>query len=99
VHQQKIFGTSYKTFMQRKKKKKILKKSYNISDFKEANRGELFCFNCKEVGHLEHEFPYPKIERDDTEEENSNEEEDNPKIEKEENHEARLEKVNSEEDF
>jgi hypothetical protein len=28
-----------------------------------------FCFNCDGVGHIEHEFPYPKIEIDDTEEE------------------------------
>jgi hypothetical protein len=54
--------------------------NYNISDFKEANRGQFFCFNCDGVGHVEFESPHPRIERDDTEEENS--------IEEEENHEA-----------
>jgi hypothetical protein len=29
------------------------------------------------VGHVEFECPYPRIKRDDTEEENSNEEEEN----------------------
>jgi hypothetical protein len=51
--------------------------NYNISDFKEANRGQLFCFNCEGVGHVEFECPHPRIERDDTEEENSNEEKEN----------------------
>jgi hypothetical protein len=51
--------------------------NYNISYFKEENRGELFFFNCEGVGHVEFECPYPRIERDDTEEENSNEEEEN----------------------
>jgi hypothetical protein len=27
--------------------------NYNILDFKEANRGEFFCFNCEGVGHVE----------------------------------------------
>jgi hypothetical protein len=60
--------------------------SYN-SHIQEAIRGALFFFNCEEVGHIEHEFPYPRIERDG--EENPNEVEDNPEIEKEENHEAK----------
>jgi hypothetical protein len=51
--------------------------NYNISDFKEENRGQLFCFNCEGVGHVEFECPHPRIERNDTEEENSNEEEEN----------------------
>ena len=50
--------------------------NYNISDFKEENRGRFFCFNCEGVGHVEFECPHPRIERSDTEEENSNEEED-----------------------
>jgi hypothetical protein len=51
--------------------------NYNISDFKEANRGQFFCFNCEGVAHIEFECPHPRIERDDTEEEKSNEEEEN----------------------
>jgi hypothetical protein len=51
--------------------------NYNISDFKEENRGQFFCFNCEGVGHVEFECPHPRIERNDTEEENSNEEEEN----------------------
>jgi hypothetical protein len=51
--------------------------NYNISDFKEENRGQLFFFNCEGVGHVEFECPHPKIERNDTKEENSNEEEEN----------------------
>jgi hypothetical protein len=51
--------------------------NYNISDFKEENRGQLFFFNCEGVGHVEFECPHPRIERNDTEEENSNEEEEN----------------------
>jgi hypothetical protein len=54
----------------------------NISDFKEANRGQFFFFNCEGVEHVEFEFPHPRIERDDTEEENSNEEK--------KNHEAKI---------
>jgi hypothetical protein len=54
-----------------------VEENYNISDFKEANRGQFFCFNCEGVGHVEFECPHPRIERDDTEEENSNEEEEN----------------------
>ena len=49
---------------------------YNISDFKEENRGQFFCFNCEGVGHVEFECPHPRIERSDTEEEKSNKEED-----------------------
>jgi hypothetical protein len=52
---------------------------YNISDFKEENRGQFFCFNCEGVGHVEFECPHPRIERSDTEEEKSNEEEENHK--------------------
>jgi hypothetical protein len=48
---------------------------YNISDFKEKNRGQFFCFNCEGVGHVEFECPHPRIERDD------NEEEENHKVE------------------
>ena len=51
--------------------------NYNISDFKEANRGQFFCFNCEGVGHVEFECLHPRIERDYTKEENSNEEEEN----------------------
>jgi hypothetical protein len=49
--------------------------NYNISYFKEGNRGQLFFFNCEGVGHVEFECTHPRIEIDDTEEENSNEEE------------------------
>jgi hypothetical protein len=52
---------------------------YNISYFKEENRGQFFCFNCEGVGHVEFECPHPRIERSDTEEEKSNEEEENHK--------------------
>jgi hypothetical protein len=51
--------------------------NYNISHFKEENRGQFFCFNCEGVGHVEFECPHPRIERNDIEEENSNEEEEN----------------------
>jgi hypothetical protein len=51
--------------------------NYNISDFKEENRGQFFFFNCEGVGHVEFECPHPRIERDDTKEEKSNEEEEN----------------------
>jgi hypothetical protein len=44
--------------------------NYNISDFKEENRGQFFCFNCEGVGHVEFECPHTRIERNDTEEEN-----------------------------
>ena len=53
--------------------------NYNISDFKEENRGQLFFFNSEGVGHVEFECPHPSIERDDTKEEKSNEEEENHK--------------------
>jgi hypothetical protein len=53
-----------------------VEEDYNISDFKEENRGQFFCFNCEGVGHVEFECPHPRIERSDTEEEKSNEEED-----------------------
>jgi hypothetical protein len=56
-----------------------VEEDYNISDFKEENRGQLFCFNCEGVGHVEFECPHPRIERSDTEEEKSNEEEENHK--------------------
>jgi hypothetical protein len=52
-----------------------VEEDYNISDFKEENRGRLFCFNCEGVGHVEFECPHPRIERDD------NEEEENHKVE------------------
>jgi hypothetical protein len=51
-----------------------VEEDYNISDFKEENRGQFFCFNREGVGHVEFECPHPRIERSDTEEENSNEE-------------------------
>jgi acetone carboxylase gamma subunit len=35
--------------------------NFNISDFKEANKGQLFCFNCEGVGHVEFECPHPRI--------------------------------------
>jgi hypothetical protein len=53
-----------------------VEEDYNISDFKEENIGQFFCFNCEGVGHVEFECPHPRIERSDTEEEKSNEEED-----------------------
>jgi hypothetical protein len=52
-----------------------VEEDYNISDFKEENRGQFFCFNCEGVGHVEFECPHPRIERDD------NEEEENHKVE------------------
>jgi hypothetical protein len=51
--------------------------NYNISDFKGENRGQFFCFNCEGVGHVEFECPHPRIERDGSKEENSNEEKEN----------------------
>jgi hypothetical protein len=56
-----------------------VEEDYNISYFKEENRGQFFCFNCEGVGHVEFECPHPRIERSDTEEEKSNEEEENHK--------------------
>jgi hypothetical protein len=53
-----------------------VEEDYNISDFKEENRGQFFCFNCEGVGHVEFECPHPRIERSETEEERSNEEKD-----------------------
>jgi hypothetical protein len=47
---------------------------YNISDFKEENRGQFFCFNCEGVGHVEFECPHSRIERSDTEEEENHKE-------------------------
>jgi hypothetical protein len=44
--------------------------NYNILYFKEENRGKLFCFNCEGVAHVEFECTHPRIERNDTEEEN-----------------------------
>ena len=58
-------------------KEEEVEEDYNISDFKEENRGQFFCFNCEGVGHVEFECPHPRIERSDTEEEKSNEEEEN----------------------
>ena len=71
-----------------------VEENYNISDFKEANRGELFCFNFEGVGHVEFECPYPRIERDDTEEENSNEEEENHEKEMIQQEDGNLKKLN-----
>jgi acetone carboxylase gamma subunit len=42
-----------------------VEEDYNISDFKEENRGQFFCFNCEGVGHVEFECPHPRIERND----------------------------------
>ena len=44
-----------------------VEENYNISDFKEENRGRFFCFNCEGAGHVEFECPHPRIERDDIE--------------------------------
>jgi hypothetical protein len=41
-----------------------VEEDYNISNFKEENRGQFFCFNCEGVGHVEFECPHPRIERD-----------------------------------
>ena len=38
-----------------------VEEDYNISDFKEENRGQFFCFNCEGVGHVEFECPHPRI--------------------------------------
>jgi hypothetical protein len=62
------------------------KKSGENSGDEDVNRGEYSFFNCEELGHLEIEFPYLKIGSEEAE--NTNEIEDNPKIEKENNHEA-----------
>ena len=61
----------------RSTRRRKVEENYNISDFKEENRGQFFCFNCEGVGHVEFECPHPRIERYDTREENSNEEEEN----------------------
>jgi hypothetical protein len=29
-----------------------VEENYNISDFKEENKGQFFCFNCEGVGHV-----------------------------------------------
>ena len=47
--------------------------NYNISNFKQENRGQLFFFNCEGVGYVEFACPHPRIEINGTEEENSNE--------------------------
>jgi hypothetical protein len=49
--------------------KEEVEEYYNISYFKEENRGRFFFFNCEGVGHVEFECPHPRIERDDNEEE------------------------------
>jgi len=56
------------------------------SDDKEVKKGEYFFFNYEEVGHLEIEFPYFNLEV--MRNKKPNEIEDNPKIEKENNHEV-----------
>jgi hypothetical protein len=61
------------------KEEEEVEEDYNISDFKEENRGQFFCFNCEGVGHVEFECPHIRIERSDIEEEKSNEEEENHK--------------------
>jgi hypothetical protein len=53
-----------------------------------VNISEFFFFTCEERRHLEIEFPYLKIESDETEQ--PNEIEDNPEIEKEKDLEAEL---------
>jgi hypothetical protein len=50
------------------KEEKEVEANFNISDFNEANRGQFFCFNCEGVGHVEFECTYPRIERDENEE-------------------------------
>jgi hypothetical protein len=50
-----------------------VEEDYNISYFKEENRGQFFFFNCEGVGHVEFECPHPRIERDDNEEEENHE--------------------------
>jgi hypothetical protein len=50
-------------------KEEEVEEDYNISYFKEENRGHFFYFNCEGVGHVEFECPHPRIERDDNEEE------------------------------
>jgi hypothetical protein len=45
-----------------------VEEDYNISDFKEENRGQFFLFNCEGVGHIEFECPHPRIEINDIEE-------------------------------
>jgi hypothetical protein len=56
------------------------------SDDEESYRGDYFCFNYEERGHIEIECLYLKIESDETK--NPNEIEDNLEIEKKKNHEA-----------
>jgi hypothetical protein len=36
-----------------------VEENYNISDFKEENRGQFFFFNCEGGGHVEFECPHP----------------------------------------
>jgi hypothetical protein len=50
-----------------------VEEDYNISYFKEENRGQFSFFNCEGVGHVEFECPHPRIERDDNEEEENHE--------------------------
>jgi hypothetical protein len=52
--------------MQKKEEEEEVEENYNISVFKEENRGQFFCFNCEGVGHVEFECPHPRIERNDT---------------------------------
>ena len=41
-----------------KEEEKEVEEDCNISDFKEENRGQFFCFNCEGVGHVEFECPH-----------------------------------------
>ena len=59
--------------MEEAEEEEEVEEDYNISDFKEENRGQFFCFNCEGVGHVEFECPHPRIERDDNEEEENHE--------------------------
>jgi hypothetical protein len=43
------------------KEEEEVEEDYNISDFKEENKGQFFCFNCEGVGHVEFECPHPRI--------------------------------------
>ena len=71
-----------------------VKANYNISYFKEENRGQLFCFNCEGLGHVEFECPHTRLERDDTKEEKSNEEEENHEAEMIQQEDDNLKKLN-----
>jgi len=56
-----------------KEEEEEIEEDYNISDLKEENRGQFFCFNWEGVVHVEFECPHLRIERDDNEEEENHE--------------------------